>query len=230
MYASESVPSFRAYIRFISSCARSGWFFFPLPLLFPPTAPPNSPHFVHFHLRRSVCARSYRPQPVFWRLLHDWQPGFAVRLRHDAPLISASREIASFDLPRTDQAFLIKTDQIRSACRTECFQYQIIVFGLRYWISARCIAFSCGLVGTLHFFHRARIISRVIHTRRQCGWRRIEILHLLRHVAEVAQIFCQFDRLLERGTRMGRTSGTERGYCFIPSESFIAAYSFMNWR
>ena len=31
------------------------------------------------------------------------------------------------------------------------------------------------------------------------GWK----ANLLRHVAEVPQIFCQFDRLLERGTRMG---------------------------
>ena len=35
------------------------------------------------------------------------------------PFISVSREIASFDLPRTDQAFLIKTDQIRSALFAE---------------------------------------------------------------------------------------------------------------
>ena len=81
------VPSFRAYIRFISSCARSGWFFsFRFRCSFHLQRRQIPPHFVHFHLRRSVCARSYRPQPVFWRLLHDWQQPVLPSGCHDAPL------------------------------------------------------------------------------------------------------------------------------------------------
>ena len=118
MYARSRsfIPSVHTFYFFL--CTFRMVFFFPLPLLFPPTAPPNPSAFRPFPFT-PVCLCPVIPPTAgllasFARLAAAGFCRLAAMMR---PFISASREIASFDLPRTDQAFLIKTDQIRSACQ-----------------------------------------------------------------------------------------------------------------
>lgn len=131
---------------FISSCARSGWLFLSAATALSNTSAAKSPRISSISIYAGLFVPGHtahsRSFGVFCAIGSSRFCRLAAMMR---PFISASREIAAFDLPRTDQAFLIKTDQIRSACQTECFQHQIIVFRVAV-LDQRIavIAFSCA--------------------------------------------------------------------------------------
>ena len=87
---------------------------------------------------------------------------------------------------RMDQTFRIISDQIATVCFDQGFLDQIIVvrIAILYQRTLHCLFMR--IFRHIYRFHCARIISGIIHTRRDCGWRRIKILHLLRHITKIS--------------------------------------------
>ena len=89
----------------------------------------------------------------------------------------------------TDQTFLIKSDQICPSCFYQCLIDKIVI--LRIPVLDQC-ALHCLLMRidrNIDFFHCARIYSGIIHAGRQRGRCRIKILHLLRHIPQIPDVF-----------------------------------------
>ena len=103
-----------------------------------------------------------------------------------------------------DQAFWFKPNEIRAVSQMQCFIYQIIVFRIAVLYEGTLHGFLVRIIGDVHFLHSARIQSGVIHTGGNRRWCRIEILYLLRHIAKIPDIFCQFHSFFQSGSGMRR--------------------------
>ena len=153
MYARSRscIPSVHTFYFFL--CTFRMAFFFPLPPLFPTPALPNPPAFRPFpFMPVCLCPASTAHSRSFGVFCTIGSSRFCRLAAMMRPFISASREIASFDLPRTDQAFLIKTDQIRSACQIGVLPAPDHSFSDCGTGSAHAASLShAGLVGTYTF-------------------------------------------------------------------------------
>ena len=111
----------------------------------------------------------------------------------------------------------------------QCLFYKIIVVRIPVLDQGTLHRLFMRVRRHIDRLHRPRIQSRVVHTgryRRRC---RVEILYLLRHVAEVSQVFRKLHRLFQAWNPGGRTSDTGQGTALIPSFSFIFLYSCANF-
>ena len=106
-------------------------------------------------------------------------------------------------LPRLDQAFLVESDQILSSGLDQRLFHKIVVVRIPVLDQGALHRLFMRVRRHIDRLHRPRIESRVVHTgryRRRC---RVEVLYLLRHVAEVSQVFRKLHCLFQRGTRVG---------------------------
>ena len=76
---------------------------------------------------------------------------------------------------------------------------QPVVLGSRYWMRARCMAFSWGAAGGTYRLHGPGVQAGVIHHRGERRGGGIEILDLLRHIAHVPDEFASSTASRNRG-------------------------------
>ena len=96
----------------------------------------------------------------------------------------------------------IVTDEVCPVGLDQGFFYQIVVFRVPVLDQRPLHGFFMGVRRHIDLFHGPGIQPRIVHASRDRGGRRVEILHLLRHVPQVSQVFRQLHGLLHRTARM----------------------------
>jgi len=99
---------------------------------------------------------------------------------------SACGLIAPSDDPRRNQSISAETDQIITSAETERFANQIVI-GRIFKLQKRALhGFFVRRFGYIDRRHIAGIKPCMIHAGAQCAGRGIEVLYLLRLVADIA--------------------------------------------
>ena len=72
--------------------------------------------------------------------------------------------------------------------------------------------------------HRPRIDTGIVHTGRDRGRCRIKVLHLLRHIAKITEIFCQFHSFCQGTARVqaGAITKGQKGKELADIDSMVA--------
>ena len=86
-------------------------------------------------------------------------------------------------LPRANEAFLAIADEVTAPCLGQGLFYQVVVLGLAVLNECALQSLLVGRIGHVHWLHGARVYASEVHSGRHGGRRRIEVLHLLGHVA-----------------------------------------------
>ena len=100
-------------------------------------------------------------------------------------------------LPGRDQELPPETDQILPVALQKCFFHQVII--LRITVLDQCALHRLLVRIGRHvdLLHGLRIQAGVVHAGGYGSRRGIEILHLLRHVSHLTDIFRQSDRVFQ---------------------------------
>ena len=100
---------------------------------------------------------------------------------------------------RADETLGAKAHQVHAPGLLQRLQHQAVVLGVAILDQRPLHGLFVGVGGGVDLFHGAGVIAGAVHHGGDGRGRWIEILHLLGHIAQVAQIFGQLDGLLQRG-------------------------------
>ena len=98
------------------------------------------------------------------------------------------RFVSVYRFSRSDQALLIKPDQILPAAFDQRFSDKVIIIGIAVLNQCPLHRFFMRIAADIHFLTIPGINSRIVH---DCGHGRrcrVEILHLFRHISQIPQI------------------------------------------
>ena len=110
----------------------------------------------------------------------------------------------SCHLSRRNQALFIEADQVFPSSLQQGFLHQVIVLRLLVLKKRSLHRLLMRIMGTSYGRHGSRVKAGIVHHRRYSRGCRIEILHLLWHIAHIPNRFRKCNCILEIRSRMRR--------------------------